>query len=67
MVDVEQAWLVPTDTLERALRAFDQAGVARIPVVSASDQTGVIGWADRMTALSAYNRALIEAHEEEHR
>lgn len=67
LCDVEQAWLVPTDTLERALRAFDQAGVARIPVVSASDQTGVIGWADRMTALSAYNRALIEAHEEEHR
>ncbi len=67
LCDVEQAWLVPNDTLERALRAFDHAGVARIPVVSAGDQTSVIGWVDRMTALSAYNRALIEAHEEEHR
>lgn len=66
LCDVEDAWLVPGDTLERALRTFDNAGAARIPVVSASDQTGVIGWADRMTALSAYNRALVEAHEEEH-
>ncbi|MGI9478968.1 MAG: chloride channel protein [Hyphomicrobiaceae bacterium] len=66
LCDIEKAWLVPDDTLERALRAFDNAGAARIPVVSASNQTGVIGWADRMTALSAYNRALVEAHEEEH-
>lgn len=67
LADLEKAWLVPSDTLERALRAFDRAGVARIPVVSASDETGIIGWADRMTAISAYNSALIEAHEEEHR
>lgn len=67
LCDVDKAWLVPGDTLERALRAFDKAGAARIPVVSATDETGIIGWADRMTAISAYNRALIEAHEEEHR
>ena len=67
LCDIETAWLVPNDTLERALRAFDNAGVARIPVVSPSDQGNIIGWVDRMTALSAYNRALVESHEEEHR
>ncbi len=65
--DREKAWLLPSDTLERALRAFDTAGTARIPVVSAEHEDSIIGWADRMTAISAYNRELIEAHEEEHR
>ncbi len=67
LVDLETAFLTPTDTLERALRSFDVAGSARIPVVSSSDPEAIIGWAERMTALSIYNRALIEAHEEEHR
>ena len=67
MCEIEKAWLVPDDTLERALRAFDKAGASRIPIVSASNETSIIGWADRLTAISAYNQALIEAHEEEHR
>lgn len=67
LCDVDKSWLLPNDTLERALRAFDRAGVTRIPVVSASDETIVVGWADRTTAISTFNRALIEAHEEEHR
>lgn len=67
LCDIETAWLVPNDTLERALRAFDNAGAARIPVVSPNNENSIIGWVDRMTALSAYNRALVESHEEEHR
>lgn len=67
LCDIEQASLVQSDTLERALRAFDKVGTSRIPVVSAKDHPVVIGWADRMTAISVYNRALVEAHEEEHR
>jgi CIC family chloride channel protein len=60
-------WLTPNDTLERALRMFDRAGVTRIPVVVASDVSKVVGWADRMAALSAFNRELISSHEEEHK
>ena len=60
-------WLTPTDTLERALRTFDRAGVTRIPVVSNSDLGKVVGWADRMAAISAFNRELITSHEEEHK
>jgi chloride channel protein, CIC family len=60
-------WLTPNDTLERALRTFDRAGVTRIPVVAGSDLSRVVGWADRMAALSAFNRELISSHEEEHK
>jgi CIC family chloride channel protein len=67
LCDIDQAWLVPGDSLERTLRVFDKVGTDRIPVVSASNEKGIIGWADRLTALSTYNHALIAAHEEEHR
>ena len=60
-------WLTPNDTIERALRAFDRAGVTRIPVVAAGNTEHVVGWADRMTALAAFNRELIQSHEEEHK
>ena len=63
----EQVWLMPTDTLERALRQFDRAGSSRIAVVAEDDPGRIIGWADRLAALSAFNKALIEAHVEEHR
>lgn len=64
---IEKSWLTPEDTLEDALRAFDKAGSSRIPIVSSSDHTMIIGLADRSTAISAFNRALIASHEEEHR
>jgi CIC family chloride channel protein len=67
LCSIEQAWLEPSDSLEHALRTFDKVGAYRIPVVSSSDGSGIIGWADRLTALSMYNGALIESHEEEHR
>lgn len=59
--------LLPGDTLERALRTFDLEGVARIQVVSGHDQRRVVGWAERVSALSTFNKALIESHEEGHR
>lgn len=65
--DTDEPWLLPSDTLERALRTFDRSGRARIAVVSENDQTLVVGWADRMHALNAFNKALIDAHVEEHR
>jgi CIC family chloride channel protein len=65
--DEDEPWLLPSDTLERALRTFDRSGRARVAVVSENDQTLVIGWAERMLALNAFNKALIDAHVEEHR
>ena len=63
----DDPWLLPSDTLERALRTFDRSGKTRVAVVSESDQTLIIGWVDRMHALNAFNKALIDAHVEEHR
>ncbi|MCB1526857.1 MAG: chloride channel protein [Hyphomicrobiaceae bacterium] len=65
--DSEEPWLLPSDTLERALRTFDRSGKARVAVVSENDQSLIIGWAERMHALNAFNKALIDAHVEEHR
>lgn len=65
--DPNEPWLLASDSLERALRAFDRSGRTRIAVVSDTDQTQIIAWADRLAALSAFNRELIDAHVEEHR
>lgn len=65
--DHSEPWLTASDTLERALRTFDQSGKSRIAVVAESDQTMIIGWAERMAALDAFNTALIDAHVEEHK
>ncbi|MEM6666954.1 MAG: chloride channel protein [Pseudomonadota bacterium] len=59
--------LTPFDTLEAALRAFDRAGVSRLPVVSPQEPKTIIGWALRVQALSVYNQALIDTSVEEHR
>lgn len=63
----EDPWLMATDTLERALREFDRSGKARIAVVSPTDQTRIIGHAERVNALNSFNKALIDAAVEEHR
>lgn len=61
------AWLLPSDTLERALRAFDTSGGTRIAVVAEADTGVIVGWVERLDALDAFNRALIDATVEEHR
>lgn len=65
--DGENAWLTPDDTVEGALRAFDRVGAERLPVVDTNDTSLMIGRADQIKALNAFNAALIEAHKEEHR
>lgn len=64
---VDVAWLTPDDTVEAALRAFDRTGHNRLPVVESSDTSKLIGWAEHLDALNAFNAALIEASEEEHK
>ena len=60
-------WLTATDSVETALRLFDRTGQHRLPVVSMSDDQQIVGWAERMNAMDAFNTALIERHVEEHR
>lgn len=55
------------DTLEHALRIFDTTGADRLPVVSPSERTKIVGWASQVQALSWFNKALIETSVEEHR
>ena len=59
--------LKPADTLEHALRTFDQGGHDRLAVVDADDESKVIGWASQVAALRYFNRALIDVSEEEHK
>lgn len=62
----DDAVLMLSDTLEVALRQLDESGLERIPVVSGVDRSRVIGWADRLSAISAFNEALIDQQIEEH-
>ena len=60
-------WLVATDSVETALRLFDRSGQDRLPVVAMSNDMQIVGWAERINAMDAFNTALIERHVEEHR
>ena len=59
--------LRPTDTLEVALRAFDNAGQTMLPVVDERDPTRVIGRVSQVKALDRFKDALIAMSVEEHR
>ena len=59
--------LTPDDSLEAALRALTSVGKTRIPVFDPLNAGRVIGWADHVRALDAFNEAMIEANVEEHR
>jgi len=63
----DTAWLTPNDTVEAALRAFDRTGHNRLPVVESENTGKLTGWAEHLDALNAFNTALIEASEEEHK
>ncbi len=58
--------LTKNDTLETALRAFDDSGLTLIPVVDNKDTSRTIGWARQLAATDAFNRALIKANVEKH-
>ncbi len=60
-------YLRPTDTLESALRMFDNSGQDTIPVVDPEDVTRIIGEASQVRALRYFNKALIDVSVEEHR
>ena len=59
--------LLSTDTLETALRLFDQTGADGLPVVDPTDRSRIVGFATETAAITRYNRALVAASEEEHR
>jgi len=64
----QDPFLRPGDNLEHALRTFARVGGAVLPVVDTDkDVMRIIGKAQRVAALHAYNQALVEAHVEEHR
>ncbi|MEL6966225.1 MAG: chloride channel protein [Pseudomonadota bacterium] len=54
-------------TLETALRTFDESGHGRLPVVSARDETIIVGHATQVAALRVFNKALVDMSVEEHR
>ena len=58
--------LKPSDSLEYALQMFDIGGFDILPVVAEQDRQKVIAHAHQNQALRYFNRALIEASEEEH-
>ena len=60
-------YLRPGDTLETALRMFDNSGESTIPVVDPDDVTKIVGQASQIRALRYFNRALIDISVEEHR
>ena len=60
-------FLKATDTLETALRLFDEGGWHRLPVAHPMQPGKVLTWASQVHALSFFNRALVAASQEEHR
>ncbi|MXN63538.1 chloride channel protein [Stappia sp. GBMRC 2046] len=55
------------DTLETALKLFDQSGASRLPVIDGDEKKHVVGYASHVRALGYFNSALIAAEQEEHR
>ena len=62
-----EPYLHLTDTLETALKIFDDSGRNRLPVVDGADATRVIGHATHVRALRFFNAELINNQVEEHR
>ncbi len=65
--DEEAVFLQETDSLEAALRMFDDSGLPDLPVVDSKRNNMIIGHATQINALSHFNMALVAASEEEHR
>lgn len=68
-MDIEEldAWLTPEDTLESALRRFDESGKVRIPVVNENKASEVVAIVHQVDVLRRFTEELIEADVEEHR
>ncbi len=59
-------YLDTTDSLEYALRRFDEAGAPALPVVDVNRDWQIVGTASQTSALAHFNRALVSESEEEH-
>jgi CIC family chloride channel protein len=55
------------DTLETALRIFNETGADALAVVDPRERQRVVGSVSHVQALRAYNRRLVETSVEEHR
>jgi len=58
--------LLATDTLELALRKYDETGHSTLNVVNDLQNRQIIGLASHARALTYFNSALVKASEEEH-
>ncbi|MBL4891376.1 MAG: chloride channel protein [Rhizobiaceae bacterium] len=58
--------LKSSENLEQALRKFNASGHKNLPVVDATNPDIIIAWASQLEALSYFNKALVNASEEEH-
>ena len=65
-LDNDAPRLRATDSIEFALRTFDNEAGARLPVVAENDPQKIIAWATQIRALAYFNASLVEAIEEEH-
>jgi len=65
--DEDPVFLQETDSLETALRMFDDNGLPDLPVVDSKRDNIIIGHATQVKALSHFNKALVATSEEEHR
>jgi len=61
------AHLDPGDSLEAALRSFDEGGHTMLPVIERAKGGKVVGRALQTDALTFFNKKLVAASEEEHR
>ncbi|MCF3935455.1 chloride channel protein [Acuticoccus sp. M5D2P5] len=68
LVDVaESNTLRSNDTLETALRGFNDTGADLLYVVDPRERGTLVGTVSHIQALRAYNRLLVETSEEEHK
>ncbi|MCB1508009.1 MAG: chloride channel protein [Hyphomicrobiaceae bacterium] len=66
-VTEDMPFLTAEDTLEHALRLFDEHGTSRLPVIESKLTMKVTGHALQVRALRHFNEALIDTSVEEHR
>jgi CIC family chloride channel protein len=67
MAEPDQPVLRTDDTLETALRRFDDSGAETLPVVEPTNTTIIVGQASQLRALRLFNKGLIDRSAEAHR
>ena len=67
MIEPDQRFLRTDDTLETALRQFDDSGQESLPVVEPTNTTLIVGTASQLEALRTYNKGLVARSAEAYR